>query len=214
MTVAERIGLPSFLGWLVEHPTLTFFYALMITPGMVWLMAVVFESRVVGKHFRVIKDAFAAFMPGEVYLALCLYFFTLACGDLPDSRSWYSNRWYHISVFTAWVVVGLLLREFKEKRMLGYTKSQLWSPSKVYHDFVLYMGYGYLLTVVATAALFGADYGVNTQTFHVCFGVAAFALWVWGMLCDGRTYTHNRAEFNRLVSMAHGRWNPIWRSKK
>jgi len=191
------------MGWLVGDPWVALIIAWGLTPLGLYAVAYVFESRIPGRDFRLFKDAFRGFMPGDVFLGLAFMMFVTAIhrSDVVKD-AWFNSALWHGIVFIGAVVLGLAARKFLDAP--NYTKRQMRSPSKVYHDFVLYIGYGYVFTTTAVAAL-----GLEGWSVSTALGLLFVGFWV---LCLALDLTTSKQIVERLARKSHPvRWRPIWR---
>lgn len=197
MSNADRLGLPLF-GWLLNHsPLVMLVIGWAITPGMMIVIGLVLESRwIFPRH----QKFFYSFMPGDLFLGG-----TLACSlalapSLPASRSvWWQSGLWHACVLVCSVFGCLEARRLLDKPL--YTDDALWSPTKMYHDFVLYIGYGFLLVSVAGPTLLRWEW-----SGYRLAGLACLLVWL-GLLVADQVYRDPR----ELAWCAHrSNWMPIW----
>jgi hypothetical protein len=122
---------------------------------------------------------------------------------LDESQHWYNSSIWHRTVFVGTIVGGMLARKFLDAPM--YFPSQMRSPSKLYHDFIIYCGFGYLMVTTCVSALFGTPW--SDWKFAV---VGSVALWVFGLITD-RVFT-SKIDIANKIKLAHPvSWVPIWK---
>lgn len=179
MSVTDFLGLPSWLdpvfnnGWVVALA-----WALLLTPMGVILMALIFEKRLP----PILKNAFRSFLPGDVCLGITLAasVATLMVSALPNI-GWQRSAWFNVM---AWFAAACV---FAIGRMIdrgGYTKKQLLSPSKLYHDVVLYLGYGWLMFRVVVPAVY-VGYVDKEANVSELIAILAFVAWLGMLVLDG-----------------------------
>jgi hypothetical protein len=199
----DRIGLPSFLEWLVSGPWAATAFAWILTPVGLYVVAYVFESRLVGKDFHPWRGAFRGFMPGDLLLGASFGQFVWQLGKFESRSGWWSEWWWHAIAGVGAVVVAFFVREGLDRP--NYHNLAMKSPSKLYHDFVIYMGFGYVFFTTAVAATFTTGWH---ETLLLPYGLlAGWAVCVF--FIDGRK---TRNELRRLAWNSHPTsWTPIWR---
>ena len=145
-----------------------------LTPVLFILVAFVFESRVPPLW----KFQSRAFMPGDIFLGV-----TFACGwylyaDVTEGSIWRSPV-FVVACLVASSLVYLAARcWFDAPRYEGI--GDAYSPTKYYHDVVLYIGYGGGLFIVCLPALMSPAWS-NITTLMV----GSLAVWVCGLVYDG-----------------------------
>lgn len=205
MSNADRIGLPSFIGWFVNSgPWTALILAWCLTPIGLYIVAYILESRLVGRDFRPFVDAFLGFMPGDLFLGAAFGCFVWAVDRSPGEQGWWASSWWHLVVFIGAIVGGLLARKFLDSP--NYTRRQMRSPSKLYHDVALYMGYGYMFTTTAIAALAHDGWSVA-----IYFGLVCVALWIACLIADIRMPARTSRRFANKAHPKYGWDRPIWK---
>ncbi len=199
----DRIGLPSFLEWLVSGPWAATAFAWILTPVGLYAVAYVFESRLVGRDFHPWYGAFRGFMPGDLFLGASFGQFVWQLGQSNTKPGWWGEWWWHLIVVVGAVVVALLVREKMDRP--NYHDRAMNSPSKLYHDFVIYMGFGYVFFTTAIAATLSTGWDFSLLRPFGFLG--AWAYCVLGL--DGR---QTKYELRRMARNSHpADWEPIWR---
>jgi hypothetical protein len=212
VTNADRIGLPSFIGWLVNNGTGTaLLLAWLITPVILYLVGVVFESRIPFLDFKPWKDAFRGFMPGDLLLGWAFASAVHVSASLDQKSHWYNSGVWHAVVFFGAIVGGLLARKFLDAPM--YTSRQMKSPSKLYHDFAIYCGYGYLMFTTCIAALVGTSWHAGSLLRWKLAIIGSVVLWVCGLITD-QVFTPNYVKERKIQKAHPDTWWPIWKDAK
>lgn len=208
MSNAEQIGLPFFIGWLVNGgPLVALVAAWFITPVMLYLVKWVFESKVPFRHYHPWYDAFRGFMPGDLFLGVVFALSVQLTAGLDSDQHWYNSGVWHVVVLIGAVIGGLLARKFLDGPPV-YNRRQMRSPSKLYHDIVLYMGFGYLLFTVGMSALVGTDWDGTTLYLKIGM-ITTFVAWIVCLISDATAPLHQR---QRWGEKSHpSRWRRIWR---
>jgi hypothetical protein len=172
--------------------------AWIITPTMVILVSYVLESRKVSFT----SSRFKGFIPGDYLLGGLFASSVALASELPATTDkWYQSVQWHIIVLVGAVAGCLLARRFLDAP--NYTKRQMNSPSKLYHDFVLYAGYGYLMFVVAVPSVFLTPWSGNASLKVVA--LACFGGWIACLVYD---QAHSPKE---AAKTAHpNTWKAIW----
>jgi FtsH-binding integral membrane protein len=139
MRVSDKLGSLSWLAWFYDHGWLA---AALITAAVSWgamnIIALVFERRVLWP-----SEQYAAFYWGDLIgLSGAAAAITYMARWLPAGHQWYHSVLWHGVVL--WVsFVGGAIYWVMEKP--NYTHAQLFSPTKLYHNWVIYGLVGYWL---------------------------------------------------------------------
>lgn len=159
--------------------------SLIITPGVPYLLALLTEHRLL----RPSRD-FYALVLGDLALAAAA---GLSAGVIDDARL-ISPIW--LAPPTGWFIpaAGLLFGLYQvlaELKTGFYTKAQAWSPSKLYHQFIIYPVHGYLLTATVTTALISPAQLLLKAAILIPLG-----LWAAALVHDMRHPKLGHAPFN------------------
>lgn len=180
--------------------------SLVVTPLGMILVGIVFESRVVPLG----KDQARSFIPGDIGLS-----FTVATGvylypQILSDSFWVSGRMVGIGGIVA-VLTCYAMRTWIDGEN-NYSRGALMSPTKLYHDFVLYVGFLWLLIASSVPGiLFGTSWGGDNLSCKLV-GLAGFAVWLYGMYLD---ITDEESERKRKSKVRHTAfYQPIWRTWK
>ncbi len=177
MSKADKVGILPGFGWIVDlNPWLALLAAWLITPGMVWFIGYVLESRV--PMFN--RYTFLSFVPGDFFLGI-VFASSVALSQYLPLSGWYQSTAWQWTVFVGAFVACLLMRQFGDKP--NYTNRALWSPTKVYHDFCLYWIYGYLMFTVAVPSVFLSEWSSETMFLKI-IALGAFLSWISTLIYD------------------------------
>ena len=100
-----------------------------------------------------------SFFPGDLWLGTSAGLLVFAAGLMPEfprDRWWQSPVW-HITVLSVTFAVALAVTWFIDAPSMPM--SALFSPGKLYHNFILYCGYAYVTIVSLVAAMCGNWFG-------------------------------------------------------
>jgi len=161
---------------LVHGPWVAFAAAFAISPGIPALLALVLERRVLRP-----RQEFVAFIYGDPLLALAAATGVALCGGrAADSvRALVTGGWAWASM-AGWLGFGLWQWR-SEVRAGQYTFAQAVSPTKIWHQMVIYPVLGYLVT----AAVLG---GLAASTTAVGYPAKALIVLCVGAWCAANVY--------------------------
>lgn len=163
-----------------------------LVPYGMYAVAYILESRIPGRDVAIWRGQSKAFVPGDAGLAL---FIAVAN---PSDRVSLRRR-------VAGLLLGLVslaaLRRLTYKPE-DYTVNQWKSPSKLYHDLVVCVFFGYL--VVVRALPFYTERPVSDALVQKMIGAAGIVTWVSGVVWDE---THDEVpNYYQHPEV----WWPIW----
>jgi hypothetical protein len=205
MASSSRIGLPPYWGWLEGHSFwVTLVICLAITPGMMIVIAPVLESRWL--PLRSSKQ-FVSFFPGDVFLGLMTTGLLILAQDLPLEERWYSSDQWR-GIIQAVVLVAAVVLTYGEKG--AYPRRALYSPTKIYHNGILYVGYGYLVITTLAAVLAGS---IWTWSFAGWLSLCLLPGLIWLRLLLKDNSLHPEQTRRKAASAHVADWKPIWSSK-
>jgi hypothetical protein len=145
-------GLVPELGVPLQHgPLLAACAAFAVTPGMLWLLALLLERRLMGP-----RTGFVAVLLGDPLLAAAvgLGVWRLGAGT-PSGAA--GPRWALASA-TGWLGFGLV--QWRGELRAGYfTRQQALAPTKVWHQLVVYPVLGYWLWTAGLGGLLAPGAG-------------------------------------------------------
>ena len=182
---------------------LTFLVISAIPYGM-YLVAYLFESRRPGNgpnDIPIWKGQSRAFLPGDFGLAL---FVTAWLQYRPGLLTTDLQR---VGVSFVSTIIAVLV--YTLARKYGYKESdytpEAWrSPTKVYHDAVMFGGFTLVAAFICLPVLFLADW--STAGLVLWLGLFGLAVWGLGNLYD---FTHSETPNDRQHPSV---WKPIWKS--
>ena len=152
MNTADKIGLLPGFGWVADHSFwLTVVICLFITPVGHLVVGLVGESRLIPLSS---DKQFLSFFPGDLYLGVMAAGLLVAAKDLSSESHWYNQVWWHVLVLAITLLAAVVMTYLEWKSGVYPTRA-IFSPSKIYHNFLLYGGYGYVVVVTLVALLFG-----------------------------------------------------------
>jgi len=201
---ADRIGLPWYAGWLTDHGLIvTLLWCLFLTPGLMILIAPVLETRWLPLSPR---HQFLSFFPGDIFLGLMTAGFLVLAQELPAEHRWYNSELWHGCLQGLTLIVACVLTA-RESRDGIYPERALVSPTKLYHNILLYAGYGYAIVATLVAVLFGSAW---SWTLVLQLGFCLLPGAVWAVLV-ARDNTLTRFGAYQKASWAHVQdWTPFW----
>lgn len=208
MTVAEKLGLSSdYFGHMFNHGwMIALLLAWFVTPVFLYVIALIFEKRLA----PIWRNQFLSFMPGDLFLGGIIAASVALTEGMRAEDRWFQHGWWDLACLAFGVCfyfVGHIVvdgQKFSKGQPQKYTRSQLWSPSKLYHDFILFIGYGALLVRVAVPALI---YGNGIVARFVLLGcVVTFVL----LLAVDGSAGPRRMQKMRDASHPREGMYPIW----
>lgn len=151
MDTADKIGLLPGFDWTAGHSLLvTIIIAWLATPGLMIALGAIGESRWIPLWS---ERQFRSFFPGDLFLGIAVASLLTMAQSLPDTERWYNATWWHLTVLIGAAIVAGVMTWLERD---AYPKRALLSPTKIYHNGVLYVGYGYVGFTTAIAVIFGA----------------------------------------------------------
>lgn len=173
-------------------------------PYGMFLVAYLFEGRRIGKGPNDVplwKDQSRAFVPGDFGLALfvtvALYYYAQGV-----TTSW-SQSWWYLAVcvlFTTALYVSVRRFAYTPRH---YTPDAWRSPSKRYHDYVVFLLFASVAARFCVPFYFATTWTDNTLSR--LFGLFGLSLWILGNVCDFMSdETPNRRQHPDT-------YQPVWR---
>ncbi|MEU0965581.1 hypothetical protein ABZ357_09145 [Streptomyces sp. NPDC005917] len=159
-----------YLPWLgvpLEHgPWVAALAALAVTPGGLWVLALVLERRLMG-----FRTGFMAVLFGDPLLAAAVALGVRRMGAMPPSGP--AGPWWGLASGGGWLVFGLVQR-YRELRSGFFTRQQALAPTKIWHQLAVYPLLGYWLWTAGVGGLLApgtrpVDVGARAVTV-VCVG--------------------------------------------
>ena len=220
MNTADKLGLLPGFGWLSDHGLgQTVLICLAITPGMMFLLGGIGESRVL----PIAADKqFLSFFPGDIFLGGAVAGMLVLAQKLPEGNFWYNERAFHALVLVATSGVAFMITRGEHHDPNGYRHRAVLSPTKLYHNGMLYGLYGYVIVVLVFALVGGLLVRWNWESFGLLV-VCLLPMLLWAACLvleqndafigkfiahDGQTVAEVKAE--RVTSAHTTEWRPIW----
>lgn len=170
----------------------------LITPGMMFVLGWILESRTL----PIIENS-RAFLPGDFFLGLILASSAVILRNSRIRRDSFvlSKRWLiFASVLTA-VAVFLVGKLVLDRG--NYTIGQILSPTKLWHDIIVYMGYGPIIATMAIPALLPSP-GESLLTRCLRIGMIA------GIIIFGSCLVLDSASSLEYRRLHIEWWSPFW----
>lgn len=202
MNTAEKIGLFSWLGWMTDHSFLmTLATCWIITPGlMIFPITPVFESRWLpldsGRQFT-------GFFPGDLFLGLGIAILLWRAQSLPSGAQFYNSFWFHMLVLVITLTIAVVMTYQEWKSGVWLTRA-MYSPTKLYHNIVLYGLYGYVAAVTGVAVLVAAP-----DRWWMLVALLHGLIWAGLVMRDNSSSESVKASRVEFAHVAY--WQPIWR---
>jgi len=147
--------------------------ALCLSWGAMNLIALVIERRTLLLHP---DREYTAFYYGD---SLCLPAITLMIWYLGrhtlKSPNLSQKRWWHWACFVLGVAGGITIH-VNDSFSRFYTRSQMYSPTKLYHDFVVVPCYTYILFSAGIPVIFQSKGGIRWRLAIVVIGLVFYGL--------------------------------------
>jgi len=202
--ISNTIGLLPGFGFLTGH---SFYVTLLIcwaiTPVGHLLVGLVGESRLVPLRS---SEQYLSFFPGDLFLGTAVAGYLVLAGEVRHEDRWFNSLGVHLVVLIGALVVASLLT-LMELKGGAYPPRAIKSPTKIYHNFVLYGLYGYVAFVSLMAVFVGMNWNAGSvvaASVSTIFGL----VWVRFVFIDS---TLTREESAKKAMHAHiSDWKPIW----
>lgn len=208
MNVADRIGLlPGFSLVADRGFWTTLVVCLIITPGLHQLVGIIGESRWV--PWSPYKQ-FLSYFPGDVFLGVTVASLLVLGRKFPEEYHFYNDWRFHLLVLATTVIVAVYVTWLEYNDPNGYGHRAVRSPTKLYHNIVLYGGYGYVIvvTLFATVAMLWINWSWDRAGL-VLLCLLPGLVWVSLLILENRA---TDATKRSRVEHAHvNDWQPIWR---
>lgn len=165
--------------WLLGHNfPITLLLCLLLSPVGMILVGLVGEARLVPLSPR---KQFLGFMPGDIFLGIGAALLLTVAQDLPYGQ-WYNNLLVHQVLLGITMVVALVMT-IVELVSKFYPFWAIVSPTKLYHNFLLYGGYGYMIVLLVFAGGSGIFMSIQFAQFNpwnlLWYLLALVALFLW-----------------------------------
>jgi hypothetical protein len=199
LDTAGRIGLLPGFRWIAGRSFLqTLAICLLITPVGHCVVGLVFESRWVP---LAPSRQFVSFFPGDVFIAIMMAGLLTLAKELPQSRRFFNSTWFHAAVLTFTVCAAVCLT-WSEWSNGFYPTRAIFSWTKIYHNLLLYGGYGYVVITTLTALVVGD----RSRRFFLF--LLPGVVWVGLVVMDNTLpadVARSKAEHAHVAD-----WQPIW----
>ncbi len=187
--------LSSWSFWLV-------FATASFTAYGMYIVAYLFESRLPGRgpnDVPVWYQQSRAFMPGDFGLALLVAVGVYYRGDV--TVGWAESAWFKVLSIAVGIVTFLASRKFLYTPR-DYPPEAWRSPSKRYHDIVMFFAFCTVAVYVCLPAYFMTSW---TETvLSKLLGLFGLAVWIVGNVCDFKNDEVPNARQHPSV------YEPIW----
>lgn len=155
MDTADRIGLLPGFGWIAGNNFwITLIICVIFTPVGHLLVGFLFESRLVP---ITPNKQFLSFFPGDLFLAVSMAGLLTLASDLPAEKYWYNDPSWHL-LLLAFVAATAAAATYSEWKSMVYPTRAILSPTKLYHNGVLYVVYGYAIVATLAALIAGSQW--------------------------------------------------------
>ncbi|MEO5499610.1 MAG: hypothetical protein ABIR46_03860, partial [Candidatus Saccharimonadales bacterium] len=151
MNTADKIGLLPGFGWIAgQNFMMTLLICWMITPGLMFVIGFIGESRLVPWKP---SEQFLSFFPGDFFLGTMLALLLWFAQRLPSEEQFYNSAWFHFVVMAMTFLVAGKITSDEYHDVDGYGHRAVLSPTKLYHNILLYGAYGYVIVVTLVAVV-------------------------------------------------------------
>lgn len=141
MNIAEKLGLLPFAAWLATgHNWQILANCFLVTPVMPFVLGVILEKRCLPIHPC---RQFLSFMPGDISLSIFAAGLLIISDALPSRPTWYNSWQWQAFALASSLIGAMLVRYLIEAK--NYPRAALNSPTKIYHDVVLFGAYTYVI---------------------------------------------------------------------
>lgn len=207
MDTADKIGLLPGFGWIAEHNFLvTLIICWSITPGLMFVIAPILESRWLPWTPR---TQFLSFLPGDLFMGLMLALLLWFAQRLPGGNHCYNSTWFHLLLIVVTFTVAIVLTKAEYDDPDGYGHRAVLSPTKLYHNIVLYGAYGYVIVATLVAVLIWLISTASRNQMGVV-GLCLVPGLIWMSLLVLEQRVSEETKQNRLESAHINDWKPIW----
>lgn len=203
MDTAEKIGLLPGFRWVANQSwfgdswwsqllsTLLVCWTLTPVGHVVW--AFVAQATIVPLDS---SRQWRSFFPGDLYLGVAIALLIFTAGQADDRAGWWTSSTFHWVVLSSVLLIAFAMTWFADRPNMPL--SALLSPSKLYHNFFLYGGYGYVAVVASVAAIAGA--GLGWRLVVVVLAFVAVAPWVKLVLEDSTLPGEERSPSGSMLT--------------
>ena len=178
--------------------------AWVFTPLGMIAVGVIFESRVVPLW----RNQAKSFMPGEAALGVVFAAGCYLSPQVAKDSIWASAKVPIAGLFIGFVVCYLMRTKFDGEN--NYSRAALDSPTKRYHDYVMYVIYLAGMVAICVPAILTATSWTGSNLDIKLFALAFFTVWIAGLLRDGTDPKMREKSKKMHVTI----YRPIWKTWK
>jgi hypothetical protein len=159
---SHMVGALPWLGAIFDHGMfLAWLGAVMASWGMMNLLAITLERRVL-----IPSQQYQSFYKGDlVGLPVIVAMIQPMLGQLPSGHHWYQSALWHWLAVVVGAVVGVAFMAMEYQSGI-YTKAQLFSPLKLYHNLIVFPLFIYWVFAAGVPALIYSSLGVRGVLEH------------------------------------------------
>lgn len=202
MTTADKIGLLTGFGWLAGAGFLgSLLRCWLLTPYGHLLVGLVGDGRLIPLDSN---RQFQSFFPGDLFLGVAVAVLLTTADRLPAEKHFYNAWWWHAILLVGALSVAFLMT-YGEWVAKFYPKWAILAPSKIYHNFLLYGGYGYVAVSTLVAIVSSL---IITRWSWVTAGLVLVAFlcvapWMYLVVKEGNLSKTDPAALQRKAQHAH-----------
>ncbi len=190
MSNADKIGLLPGFGWIADqawfgdsvwsHFLSTLIVCWGLTPFGHVAWAFIAQATVLPLDS---ERQWRSFFPGDLFLGVgaAITITTAGMAEVEVGHWWQSRAW-HTVVLCAALLIAIFMTWLVDAQVMPLTA--LLSPCKLYHNLLLYGGYGYVVFVSSVAAMLGNGWSV--RQLLVIAAIAAVTPWIVFVIQDGQ----------------------------
>ena len=194
LSPSDKIGLLPGFGWVVDQSWFgdslwsrfisTMLACWGLTPVGHFVWAFVSQATLL----PIWRNQWRSFFPGDLSLGIGVAILVVSVDSLTaGATGWWHERSTHVAVLVGAMAIAVVITVVMD--MPNMPMSALLSPSKQYHNLLLYGGYGYVVAMTLVAATFG-----DSNLTHIYGTIALFLLaitpWVCLVVQDARLPHH------------------------
>lgn len=208
-------GLLVVFDWLIDGPWwAVFLKCILLTPVALMIIAPLFESRWLPLHW---SQQFLTFTIGDVFLAM---FVASIVSFIRESAFVPISLWYHFVVLAAcfgvaWFITRGEMKSAKAKTTNAYTERAVRSPTKLYHNYVLFGGYGYVMVLLVSEVVLQGRWSwwllLVFAPFFVWLGILLLENHILKFLTRNGPLTIKDVAFLRSRHAHVNDWAPVWK---
>jgi hypothetical protein len=178
MHFADGFFLSGIMNWLMASPWwLALLFGWSVTPGMMFVLGWTLEGRTLP-----IRENSRAFLPGDFFLGTLLASSVALLNTAESSASWWTSYEWLWVVFVGTTLVSIAVNALCD--WPHYGRRQLLSPTKLWHEFVIFCLYGSLLIGLSLPAFVYGELSVFGILLRIA-QLGSLAVWVAGLWWDG-----------------------------